>query len=247
MKYPDDFLNKVIQGDCLEIMKQMPDKCVDLVLTDPPYGVTQNEWDTVVDFELLWYELHRIGKENSAFVFTAQQPFTTDLIQSNRANFRYDLIWYKALGTGFLNANKMPMRNHEHILIFYTKLPVYNPIMTAGKMRRKGSNKGNTTTNYGNYKGQTKTDDTYYPQSVIDITNGDRTTENDHPTQKPVSLFSYLIATYSKENDIVFDPFLGSGTTAVAAKQLGRKYIGIELSQKYVDVANERLKQDLLF
>jgi DNA modification methylase len=163
------------------------------------------------------------------------------LILSNQKNFRYDLIWYKALGTGFLNANKMPMRNHEMILVFYRKLPTYNPQMVVGKMRMKGSKKGNSTTNYGNFEGKTKIDDQYFPQSVIDFTNGDRTSENDHPTQKPLDLIRYLIQTFSNENDIVFDGYMGSGTTAVASIIENRRFIGSELNKKYFDKATKRV------
>jgi site-specific DNA-methyltransferase (adenine-specific) len=152
------------------------------------------------------------------------------------------LIWYKALGTGFLNANKMPMRNHEMILVFYRKLPTYNPQMVVGKMRMKGSKKGNATTNYGNYEGKTKIDDQYFPQSVIDFTNGDRTKENDHPTQKPLDLIRYLIKTFSNENDLVFDGYMGSGTTAHACIKENRKFIGAELNKEYYDKAIKRIE-----
>ena len=139
------------------------------------------------------------------------------------------------------------MRNHENILVFYRKLPTYNPQMRQGRMRTKGSKRGSTTTNYGSYEGKTKIDDMYYPQSVLDITNGDRQTENEHPTQKPVALFSYLINTYTNKSDTILDPFMGSGTTLVAAKMLGRKATGVEISEKYCFIARQRLGQEVLF
>ena len=190
----------------------------------------------------MWKHWERVTKENGAMIFFATQPFASELILSNQKNFRYDIIWYKALGTGFLNANKMPMRNHEYILVFYRKLPTYNPQMVAGKMRMKGSKKGNATTNYGNYEGKTKVDDQYFPQSVIDFSNGDRTSENDHPTQKPLELMRYLVATFSNVNDTVFDGYSGSGTTAEACVSLKRNFIGAELDEKYYIDAKQRIE-----
>jgi len=239
--------NQVVCGDCLEGMKLMPDKSIDLILTDPPYGVTQNKWDIVPNFSNLWKQLLRIGKDNAAYILTATQPFATDLINSNRESFRYDLIWYKALGTGHLNCNRMPMRNHEHILVFYKKLPTYNPQKSIGVMRRKGSDNDDTTTNYGKFKGVVSVNNTYHPQSVIDLTNGDRTKENQHPTQKPLSLFEYLLKTYSNKGDLICDPFMGSWTTARACKDLGRDFIGFELSEEYCKVGEKRLQQEVMF
>jgi site-specific DNA-methyltransferase (adenine-specific) len=241
--YENEF-GKLFHGDCLEIMAKARDKSVDMILCDLPYGVTaQNKWDVVIPFESLWKEYERIIKDKGAIVLTATQPFATDLIMSNRKLFRYDLIWYKALGTGHLNCNRMPMRNHEHILLFYKKLPTYNPQKEKGRMRTKGSLRGNTTTNYGNFEGVLSENDTYYPQSVIDISNGDRNgTKIVHPTQKPVELFEWLIKTYSNEMDLILDNCLGSGTTAIAAQNLNRKWIGIEKEEKYCQIAKERIE-----
>ena len=236
-----DLINKIRNEDCLSTLQLLPNGSVDLLLQDTPFGCTQNEWDVKPDLPKMWIEWERVTKENGAMIFFATQPFATELILSNQKNFRYDLIWYKALGTGFLNANKMPMRNHEMILVFYRKLPTYNPQMVVGKMRMKGSKKGNSTTNYGKFEGKTKIDDQYFPQSVIDFTNGDRTSENDHPTQKPLDLIRYLIQTFSNENDIVFDGYMGSGTTAVASIIENRRFIGSELNKKYFDKATKRV------
>jgi site-specific DNA-methyltransferase (adenine-specific) len=228
--------------DCELLLKELPDSSIDLLLQDTPFGVTQNKWDIKPNLPVMWKHWERVTKENGAMIFFATQPFASELILSNQKNFRYDIIWYKALGTGFLNANKMPMRNHEYILVFYRKLPTYNPQMVAGKMRMKGSKKGNATTNYGNYEGKTKVDDQYFPQSVIDFSNGDRTSENDHPTQKPLELMRYLVATFSNVNDTVFDGYSGSGTTAEACVSLKRNFIGAELDEKYYIDAKQRIE-----
>jgi site-specific DNA-methyltransferase (adenine-specific) len=250
MKYPEDFINKVICGDCLEVMKDIPDKSIDLVLTDPPYGTTRNDWDKVPDLDKLWNELKRIGKDNCGFIMTSAQPFTTDLINSQRELFRYDLVYEKTLGSGFLNAKKMPMRYHEEVLVFYRNLPTYNPIMGQG-VRKKGINKSaDNGTNYGK---RTKFNQEYddggkrYPKSIIRFSTGDRTKEQYHPTGKPTELMGYLIKTYSNENSLILDPFMGSGTSCVGAKQLNRSYIGIEISPKYCKIAQERLRQEVLF
>jgi len=228
--------------DCEELLKEIPDGSIDLLLQDTPFGVTQNKWDIKPNLPAMWLHWERVTKENGAMIFFATQPFASEMILSNQKNFRYDIIWYKALGTGFLNANKMPMRNHEYILVFYRKLPTYNPQMVAGKMRMKGSKKGNATTNYGNYEGKTKVDDQYFPQSVIDFSNGDRTSENDHPTQKPLELMRYLVATFSNVNDTVFDGYSGSGTTAEACVSLKRNFIGAELDEGYYIDAKQRIE-----
>jgi site-specific DNA-methyltransferase (adenine-specific) len=235
-------VNKIYNKDCYELLKEIDNGKVDLLLQDTPFGCTQNDWDIKPDLTKMWTEWERVTKEDGAIIFFATQPFCSELILSNQKNFRYDIIWYKALGTGFLNANKMPMRNHEHILVFYRKLPTYNPQMVVGKMRMKGSKKGNATTNYGNYEGKTKIDDQYFPQSVIDFNNGDRTSENDHPTQKPLDLIRYLIKTFSNENDLVFDGYMGSGTTAHACIKENRNFIGAELNKEYYDKAIKRIE-----
>ena len=229
--------------DCVQTLERIETGSVDLCLQDTPFGCTQNEWDIKPNFTIMWQHWERVIKDNGAMIFFGTQPFASELILSRSAFFRYDLIWYKALGSGFLNANKMPMRNHEHILVFYKKLPTYNPQMKIGKMRTKGSTKSNTSTNYGDYKGKTKVDDQYFPQSVLDFTNGDRTSENDHPTQKPLELIRYLIQTYSNENDVVFDGYSGSGTTAAACIKERRNFIGSELNKKYFDLSVKRLNE----
>jgi len=245
----EEYLNKVIQGDCLEVMKQLPDKCIDLVLTDPPYGTTQNEWDEIVPLDKMWEQYLRVGKDNCSYILTSAQPFTTALINSNPRMFKYDLIFEKTLASGFLNAKVMPLRSHEEILIFNKGKTKYYPKMGTGVNKKGIDRRGSNGTNYGAY---TKKDRSYddegkrYPKSVIRFSTGNRTVERFHPTQKPVELMSYLIQTYSDAEDIILDSFMGSGTTAVAAKQLGRNYIGIEISEKYCAIARERLRQEIL-
>ena len=239
--YSQPFIS-LFNEDCRETLKRIETGSIDLLLQDTPFGCTQNEWDIKPNFAEMWAEWERVTKDNGAMIFFGTQPFVSELILSRSGLFRYDIIWYKALGTGHLNANKMPMRNHEHILVFYRSLPTYNPQMKVGKMRMKGSAKGNTTTNYGNYNGKTSVNDQYHPQSVIDFTNGDRTKENDHPTQKPLDLIRYLILTYSNKGDTVFDGYSGSGTTAHACLKEGRKFIGSEFNKTYFKKSVQRLK-----
>lgn len=236
-------ISEVYNEDCIETLKRLPDGSVDLMLQDTPFGVTMNDWDIVPDFARLWPEWLRVGKDNCAFIFFGTQPFISDLINSNRSMFRYDLIWYKALGSGFLNANKMPMRNHEHIVVFYKSLPTYNPQMSIGKMRQKGTRNSKQSSNYGNFDYKVSVNNIYHPQSVIDFTNGDNTKENEHPTQKPIALIRYLIRTYSNPNDLVFDGYLGSGTTMIAAYLEGRSFIGSELKEHYYKLIQRRFKE----
>lgn len=235
-------LNKIYFEDCMETMKRIPNGSIDLLLQDTPFGCTQNEWDIKPNLEIMWPLWNTITKQNGAMLFFATQPFASELIMSNIKNFRYDLIWYKALGTGFLNANKMPMRNHEYVLVFYRELPSYNPQMTIGKLRDKG-NKGNKqTSNYGKFNPNVSRNNTYFPQSVIDFTNGDRTSESDHPTQKPINVIRYLIKTYSNEGDTIFDGYMGSGTTAAACIEEKRNFIGSENNKEYFELAEKRIK-----
>ena len=242
----ENLLNKIHFSDCLDVLRQLPDGSVDLLLQDPPFGCTQNEWDIKPDLPKMWAEWMRVIKGNAAIVMFATQPFASELILSNLKMFRYDLIWYKALGTGFLNANKMPMRNHEHIIVFYKQLPTYNPQMGIG-LRKKGNRKHDMNgTNYGRFatEGTSNFFDNEgkrFPQSVIDFSNGDRTSENDHPTQKPLDLMRYLIRTYSKPGDVVFDGYGGSGTTAIAAQMEGRKFIVCENHSSYFEGSQTRL------
>lgn len=237
-------LNTAYEGDCLDFMRELPDKCIDLVLTDPPYGTTANKWDSIINLEEFWCELKRTAKQNINFVMTAAQPFTSVLIMSNPEMFKYDLTWDKKSTTGFLNAKKMPLRRHEDVCIFSNGKALYNPIMTKGEFRKKGNSKVNNGC-YGNHNGQLSENDQYYPTSIIQMYNGQQS-EKIHPTQKAVSLFSYLIQTYAPENAIVFDPFLGSFTTAVACHSHGLNWIGCEKDPDYFKAGMERYETECL-
>lgn len=242
----EQFLNKVLHGDCFEWLPQLEDKSVDMILCDLPYGTTRNKWDSIIPLDLLWLEYERIIKDNGAIVLTAQTPFDKVLGYSNLKLLRYEWIWEKTSATGHLNAKKMPMKAHENILIFYKKLPTYNPQKTTGHTRKvsKAEHKINckATTNY-NEHGLTTYDSTErYPRSV-QIFATDKQKEAFHPTQKPTSLFEYLIKTYTNENDVILDNCLGSGTTAVACINSNRNFIGIEKEWEYCEIANERIKK----
>ena len=240
-------VNNIHFDDCRNVLPILPDGCVDLLLQDTPFECTQNDWDIKPDLKEMWPLWNTATKDNGAMIFFATQPFASELINSNLKNFRYDLIWYKALGTGFLNANRMPMRNHEIILVFYRSLPTYNPQMSIGKMKQKGRRKTSESVNPNNY-GKFKdvpmvVNDKYFPESVIDITNGDRTVENDHPTQKPIDIMRYLIRTYSNEGDLVFDGYVGSGTTADACIVENRNFIVCENKLEFYKMTVKRIEQ----
>lgn len=236
-------INQIHNMDCLEGMKLLQDKSVDMILCDLPYGVTQNKWDVVIPFDELWKQYERVIKDNGAIVLTAAQPFSAQLIVSNPKLFRYEWIWEKTAATGHLNAKKMPMRAHESILVFYKKLPTYTPIKTTGhapvnsytKHQDDGSNYGKTKIGISG-GGSTER----YPRSVQRFAT-DKQKESIHPTQKPVALFEYLIKTYTNEGETVLDNCIGSGTTAVAAINTNRNFIGFEISEEYCTAANQRI------
>ena len=213
-----------------------------MVLCDLPYGTTQCKWDTVIPFEPLWAEYHRVCKPRAPMIFTASQPFTSQLINSNIKNFKYTWVWEKSKATGYLNAKRMPMRAHEDICVFYKKAPVYNPQMRPGDPYNKGKAHRPTEV-YGTQVSTLVKNDSglRYPRTVIYFKTAESEGKVYHPTQKPVALFEYLIATYSTLGDVVLDSCIGSGTTALAALKLGRRFIGIESDPKYVDIANQRI------
>ena len=214
-------------GDCLELMARIPDGSVDMVLCDLPYGTTQNKWDAVIPFEPLWREYWRVCKPNAAVVLTAAQPFTSALVMSQVQHFKYDWSWNKTSATGHLNAKRRPMRNHEDILVFADGDIRYHPqgLQEYGKITRRGSNGTNFNAS-GTENFQTHTG---YPRSRIEFANDGR----QHPTQKPVALFDYLIRTYTNPGDLVLDNCAGSGTTAIAAEQTGRRWLCIEREPAY--------------
>ena len=236
-------VNTIIQGDCLEVMKDIPDKSIDMILADLPYGTTACKWDTIIPFEPLWEQYKRIIKDNGAIVLTASQPFTSALVMSNPDMFRYDFSWDKKLSSGFLNSKIMPLRRHEDILVFGKGKLKYNPQMVIrGEIRRKGisTTTGKHTQNYGKYKSVCKYNNEYFPTSILEINNCDRKGKQ-HPTEKPVELFAYLIKTYTNEGDLVLDNVAGSFTTAIACEMLNRRWICIEKEKEYCEVGQKRL------
>ena len=235
-------LNKIILGNCLDVMQDIPDGSVDAVICDPPYQITACSWDSIIPLEPMWKHLKRIIKPNGAIVMTASQPFTTTLISSNMGMFKYDLVWHKTQPSGHLNAKIMPLRGHEDIIIFCNGKTTYNPEMRKGKYRFKG-NKGQAKGRcYGESKSYGVYNDEYYPTSILTMGNADQRNKV-HPTQKPVALFEYLIRTYTNKGDLVLDFAAGSGTTGVACRNIHRNFILIEKEQKYVDIANQRISQ----
>lgn len=231
-------------GDCLELMKELPDGSIDMILCDLPYGTTQNKWDSVIDLKLLWEQYERVIKETGAIVLFSQMPFTVELAHSNLKLFKYEWIWQKTEATGFLNAKKMPLKSHENILVFYKKLPTYNPQFTEGKPYSY-EKFGIGSTNYGDSKGTGKVivnDGRRYPKSIVTFKK-DKQKQAYHPTQKPVALLEYLIKTYTNEGEIVLDNCMGSGSTCVACVNTSRHYIGYELDPEYYDIACKRLDE----
>lgn len=240
---------KLHHGNCLEIMDTIPDKPIDLILCDLPYGTTQNKLDIVIPFEPLWEQYERIIKDNGCIALFAQGLFYVDLVNSNRKLFRYDLVWDKVLVSGFLNAKRMPLRQHEQIAIFYKKLPLYNPQFTQGKPLHSIGinymNKEMKNQNYGNFQ---RTDDSRkgstekYPTSIVRFPKPHSSIAK-HPTQKPIALLEYLIKTYTNEGETVLDNCMGSGSTGVACKNTNRKFIGIELNDEYFEIAKNRIER----
>lgn len=230
---------RLYHGDCLEIMHNIPDKSVDMILCDLPYGITQNKWDNVIPFENLWGGYNRIIKDNGAIVLHCCQPFTSALIQSNIKNFKYCWVWDKHYCRGFLNAKRQPLRCHEDIAVFYKRQCTYNPQMTKGALRQKGnSNKQRGC--YGTYQPIKVVNDIYYPKTILDFA-GVPNSELLHPTQKPVELLEYLIKTYTNEGDTVLDNCMGSGSVGVAALNTNRNFIGIELDLEYYNLSKQRI------
>lgn len=230
--------------DCFNIFPHLEDNSIDLVLCDMPYGTTACKWDTVLDLDKMWAELSRVGKSSCIFAFTAAQPFTSVLTCSNLKMFKYDWIWQKPKGTGFLNAKKQPLRNKEDILVFYRQIGTYNPQFEVGVPYDRGVCRDKSEKwVYGKvHEEHKRTPNTgfRYPKQIIKIPDEERGKQ--HPTQKPVALMEYLIKTYSNEGDTVLDFCMGSGTTGVACKRLNRNFIGIEKEEKYYEIAKERIE-----
>ena len=232
---------KLIQGDCLEKMKDIPDKSVDMILCDLPYGTTACKWDTIIPFEPLWEQYKRIIKDNGAIVLTASQPFTSALIMSNIKDFKYCWVWNKKAFSNQMMAKHQPLRITEDVCVFNSK--VYHPqdIIRVDRITKQGSK---ITDNIGGgiRKTEYKQEFTNYPKNLLEFSKDRPST---HPTQKPVALCEYLIKTYTNEGDLVLDNTMGSGTTGVACKNLNRNFIGIELDEKYFQIAKERIESSL--
>lgn len=233
-------INKVIQGDCLEVMKQIPDKSIDMILCDLPYGTTACKWDTIIPFEPLWEQYKRVIKDNGAIVLTASQPFTSALVMSNVKWYRHQWVWNKNNSAGFATAKIRPFAICEDILVFgRNKVHYYPQMEVRGGPRLKGGY--SLSENYGITPSNSKSkSNIYYPKNLINISTASQVGKT-HPTQKPVALFEYLIKTYTNEGDIVLDNCAGSGTTGVACKNLNRNFILIEKEPEYVDIIKKRL------
>lgn len=262
-------MNKVIQGDCLEVMKDFPNQSIDMILCDLPYGTTQNKWDSVIDLQKLWREYERIIKDRGCIALTSQGLFTAKLILSNERLFKYKIVWIKSKSTNFLNAKIQPLRKHEDICIFYKKQPTYNPQMTEAEPYDKGFRKNQYTGSYGDFKPRhVKSDGQRYPNDVIFYEEQNvedfiyiKTAESEgtvfHPTQKPIELGRYLIRTYTKPGDIVLDNACGSGSFLLSSILEERNFIGIEKNEDvllhkvhpidYIKICTDRIKETLKY
>ncbi|MEK7096607.1 MAG: DNA methyltransferase [Patescibacteria group bacterium] len=250
------FTNKVLEGDCLDVMPRLPDKSIDMILCDLPYGTTQNSWDSVIPLNKLWNQYERIIKDRGVIALTAHGVFTAALILSEPDLFKYKLVWVKSKSTNFLNAKKQPLRKHEDICIFYKKQPLYNPQMSPGLPFNKGFRKNQLTGSYGTFNPvEVKSNGDRYPNDVIYFKTAESEGKIYHPTQKPVELGRYLIKTHTRPGDIVLDNACGSGSFLVSAILENRKFIGIEKNKEtylhkntkvdYLDVCNQRIEQVL--
>ncbi len=231
----------LIQGNCLKVMPKITDQSIDTILCDLPYGVTQNKEDNKINLQELWTQYKRIIKPKGNIILTSQFPFTSELIQSNYKWFRYDLVWDKVLITGFLNANRQPLRQHEQILVFYDSFGTYNPQKTRGKQTHdRGKTKELNRRNYGKHEfSNIDHRKMKFPSSILRFSKPHASVAI-HPTEKPVKLFEYLIKTYSNPDEVVLDNCIGSGTTMEACQNLKRSCIGIEINPDYCELVRKR-------
>ena len=232
---------RLFNGDCLNELQHIPDASIDLIIADPPYGITNCEWDKVIPFEPMWKELHRVAKVTAAILIFGVEPFSSRLRLSNKDYYRYDWVWVKTYVTGFLNANRQPLRAHEFISVFYRKQPTYNPQKTSGHIRKVCSRNSANSNLYGKAEKAVKYDSTErYPRSVL-VFPSDKHTNALHPTQKPIELLQYLVKTFSNPGDTVLDFTMGSGSTGAAALMLDRDFVGIEQDYHFFKTAEKRL------
>ena len=242
---------ELIQGDCLELMKHIPDKSIDMILADLPYGTTACKWDTIIPFEPLWEQYKRIIKDNGAIVLTASQPFTSALVMSNPKMFKVAIVWNKKKAGNFVQGNIQPLKIHEDVLIFYSKQPTYNPqktLLDKPQKVRNGAKNRQDRKEAGGFGGTVIYSDKFeadkkLPTTIVEISKDNYGKNVFHPTQKPVALFEYLIKTYTNEGDLVLDNVAGSGTTGVACQNLNRDFILIEKEPEYVEIIKQRLRQ----
>lgn len=236
---------ELYQGDCLELMKNIPDGSVDLILCDPPYGITRNKWDSVIPFEQMWEQLNRITKPNGAICLFGSEPFSSALRMSNIKRFKYDWIWEKTVASNFAMCKKQPFKKHEVVSVFFSKQPTYNPQMQAGKpyidKREKGKRNASVGVECGIKRQRIENKGTRYPSSVQKFSNGNN--GNVHPTQKPIALLEYFIRTYTNEGETVLDFTMGSGSTGVACANTDRRFMGIELDEGYFNIAKKRIEE----
>jgi len=239
-------LNRIYEGDCLEVMKKIDDKTIDMILADLPYGITACKWDSIIPLEFLWKQYKRIIKDNGVIVLTASQPFTSKLVMSNLEMFKYEWIWDKVnMYTGAIQSRYRPLRRHESILIFYHNRGIYNKQYRNGQsyIRQRKKEKGfGESVNRTNQRIPTINNGKHNPCSILPIRARLPEEQGLHPTQKPVALFEYLIRTYTYRGNLILDNVAGSGTTAVACINTGRNYILIEKEKKYVELARQRIK-----
>ena len=231
---------ELIQGDCLEKMKEIPDGSIDAIITDPPYGTTACKWDTVIPLEPMWEQLNRIIKPNGAIVLFGSEPFSSALRMSNIKNYKYDWVWEKEQGSNYATVKYMPFKVTENISVFSTKKHIYNPQMTIGKPYKDTDRKRNQehSTKQTTKKPIINTG-TRYPRNKLYFQNDTKSGHSYHPCQKPVALMEYLIKTYTNETETVLDFTMGSGTTGIACKKHNRNFIGIELDQEYFKIAEK--------
>ena len=234
-------VNKIIQGDCLEVMKDIPDKSIDMILCDLPYGTTACKWDTIIPFEPLWAQYKRIIKDNGAIVLTASQPFTSALVMSNIQDYKYNWVWNKKAFSNQMMAKFQPLRITEDVCVFNSKIYKPQGLIKYGKTTKQG-NKITDNIGGGIRKTEYTQEFTNYPKNLLEFSKDRPST---HPTQKPVALFEYLIKTYTNEGDLVLDNCMGSGTTGVVCKKLNRDFIGIEKDPEYFKIAEKRINENL--
>jgi site-specific DNA-methyltransferase (adenine-specific) len=232
---------KLYNGDCLEVMKDIPNKSIDMILCDLPYGTTKCKWDIIIPFDELWEQYNRIIKDNGAIVLFGSQPFTSKLICSNIDNYKYDWIWDKKKSPNFRGVKYQPLIPYEIISVFNTTK--YNPQMVEGKMRKKGGYPSKNEEQAISRGTEPKTNNLYYPKAILEFSKANNKESGLHPTQKPVALLEYLIKTYTSENETVLDNCMGSGSTGVACMNTNRQFIGIELDKSYFEIAEKRIKE----